>query len=120
MEDLVLAHEPDIAWLIALWIAIHGGDPAPEGPVAIDPTTALLATALSRRLQEVRGVGSLTFEALRERLASVGIAVREGEAEISQVEAFEGTRVCTEVPGGRIYCFFVPKVIGPPPGEPGR
>ena len=32
MEELVLAHEPDIAWLIAPWIAIHGWDPAPEVP----------------------------------------------------------------------------------------
>jgi hypothetical protein len=116
VEEIILAHEPDIAWLVALWIAIHGGDPAPEGPIAIDPTTALLATALSSRLQEVHGPGPMTFEALRERLESAGIAVQGPDASF----AFEGTRVCTEVPGGRIYCFIIPKVTGPPPGEPGR
>jgi len=29
LVNLVLAHEPDPAWLIALWLAIHGGDPVP-------------------------------------------------------------------------------------------
>ena len=29
-KELVLAHEPDAAWIIALWKAIHTGDPAPE------------------------------------------------------------------------------------------
>ena len=29
-REIVLAHEPDAAWIIALWKAIHGGDPAPE------------------------------------------------------------------------------------------
>jgi hypothetical protein len=64
----------------------------------------------------------MTLDALRERLEAAGIAVREGGADAPQVEtfAFEGTRVCTRVPGGRIYCFVVPKVTGPPPGEPGR
>jgi hypothetical protein len=28
--NIVLAHEPDAAWIIALWKAIHGGDPSPE------------------------------------------------------------------------------------------
>jgi hypothetical protein len=121
VEDFVVAQEPDIAWLIALWIAIHGGDPAPEGPIPIDPTTALLAAALSTRLQEVRGVGSMTFEALRKGLESVGIAVREGEAGGPQIKEFEGTRVCTQVGGGRVYCFVVPRVTGPSTGgEPGR
>jgi hypothetical protein len=26
-----LAHDLDAGWLIALWLLIHGGDPAPEG-----------------------------------------------------------------------------------------
>jgi hypothetical protein len=30
LVNLVLAHEPDPAWLIALWLAIHGGDPVPS------------------------------------------------------------------------------------------
>jgi len=30
MPDLVADHAPDIQWIIALWLAIHGGDPAPQ------------------------------------------------------------------------------------------
>src|ERR1022692_2176178 len=33
-KEIVLAHEPDAAWIIALWKAIHGGDPAPEAVAA--------------------------------------------------------------------------------------
>ena len=120
MEDLIFTHEPDIAWLIALWIAIHRGDPAPEAPIAVDPTTTLLATALSTRLQEVHGVSSMTFESVRAGLEKIGVAAREEKAQTFETTAFEGTRVCTQVPGGRIYCFVVPRVTAPPPGEPGR
>jgi hypothetical protein len=28
---IVLAHELDVAWIIALWLAFHDGDPVPEG-----------------------------------------------------------------------------------------
>ena len=31
--EIEFAHELDISWLIALWFAIHGGDPSPEGGV---------------------------------------------------------------------------------------
>ena len=51
-----LAHAQDPAWLIALWLAIHGGDPAPiEGVVSqeIQEGAALRAiAALSEALDQ--------------------------------------------------------------------
>jgi hypothetical protein len=30
MKPIVAIHRNDPQWIIALWLAIHGGDPAPE------------------------------------------------------------------------------------------
>ena len=30
MRPIVATHKKDIEWIISLWLAIHGGDPAPE------------------------------------------------------------------------------------------
>ena len=65
----------DIAALIALWIAIHGGDPPPK-EVKVDETAVLIAAALDRHLANtIEGVGSEGgVEAqMDERLKSFGI-----------------------------------------------
>lgn len=46
LKEIELAHELDASWLIALWFAIHGGDPSPEGMV-------------SRELQEGAALGAI-------------------------------------------------------------
>ena len=58
--NLVLAHELDPAWLIALWLAVHGGDPVPqtiEQFVVLNALSSLSDTlkdvALQERLNEV-------------------------------------------------------------------
>ena len=33
-HEIMFAHELDAAWIVALWLAIHGGDPAPESVAA--------------------------------------------------------------------------------------
>ena len=76
--EIVDIHVQDISWLIALWLAIHGGDPAPEGPVRIDETTALVAAALSARLTEING-GAVTGAALSERLGTVRVEPGAGQ-----------------------------------------
>jgi hypothetical protein len=67
--------ELDIASLIALWIAIHGGDPSPSEVRVEDETAILIAAALDRRLativQEAGREGPTTT--LEERLKSVRI-----------------------------------------------
>jgi hypothetical protein len=45
-RQIVGIHVKDIEWIIALWFAIHGGDPAPEHLSPAQTQTA--ATALIR------------------------------------------------------------------------
>jgi hypothetical protein len=67
--------ELDVASLIALWLAIHGGDPAPSEIVVNDKTAALIAAALDSQLADT--VESAPREdrtgRLKERLKSFGI-----------------------------------------------
>lgn len=55
LKPIVGIHKKDIEWIISLWIAIHGGDPAPE----ISPQKAELAATevilgLAARLSPAR------------------------------------------------------------------
>jgi len=50
LVNLVLAHKPDPAWLIALWLAIHGGDPVPE--VINEFVTLNVLSSLANTLRE--------------------------------------------------------------------
>jgi hypothetical protein len=123
LEEIVLAHEPDIAWLIALWLAIHGGDSLSQELTDVDETSVLLAAALSSHLADRHSRGAVTLDGVSERLAAAGIQMRGGAAAQPQFEAAVaqgGRRLCITLPGGRTYCFVVPTVKGPPPGEPGR
>jgi hypothetical protein len=62
-----LAHEPDVAWIIALWKAIHGGDPSPEATA--DESSALMAAALASHLEEIEGASTKTsFERVQKGL----------------------------------------------------
>ncbi len=78
LEDLLRAHEPDVAWMVALWIGIHGGDSGPgrRVDVLVDETTTLLAAALSARLSEVHGLGPVSHVEVAERLGRAGLVVR--------------------------------------------
>jgi hypothetical protein len=121
-EDRLFAHEQDIAWIVALWKAIHWGDPSPErNVVEIDETGGLIAAALVSHLAASEHVGLLAPNELHERLAAFGIRFVGDDAD-APVEADKAGShtVCTKVPGGRLYCFKVHSVSGPPPGEPGR
>ena len=50
LVKLILAHELDPAWLIALWFAIHGGDPAPQ--VINEFVTLNVLSSLANTLHE--------------------------------------------------------------------
>jgi hypothetical protein len=67
--------ELDVASLIALWLAIHSGDPAPSEIVVDDKTAALIAAALDSQLANT--IESAPREdrtaRLEERLRSFGI-----------------------------------------------
>jgi hypothetical protein len=65
-----LAHELDAAWIIALWLAIRGGDPSPE--VVAARAVAVLAQHLNGTAQQ-----PFTFEALKARFGKLGVTVTE-------------------------------------------
>jgi hypothetical protein len=72
--QLVLAHELDVAWIIALWLAVHHGDPYPEGisKATQSEQTEVLVRALSGHLQTVTNVDSAQIV---EKLAKLGMDV---------------------------------------------
>ena len=114
VRPIYLAHELDAAWIIALWLAIHGGDPAPE---------VIAAQAIAALAQYVNGTRqqTFTFEELKTQFAKLGVGVTEREREASASAKpqllmaqegddrrefrvhqycfkFEGSTICTELP----------------------
>lgn len=114
VRPIYLAHELDAAWIIALWVAIHGGDPAPE---------VVAAQAIAALAQYVNGTRqrAFTLEELKTQFARLGVVVteREREAGLSAKPQllmaqegddhpdfrvhqycfkFEGSTICTELP----------------------
>lgn len=117
--ERVAAHELDLAWIIALWLAIHGGDSGDRVVAEIDDETLEAGFAFLDRLEATRDTADLEEEELHTRLANAGLhrTSEQGEAAPRIELAEEGSVICTRVPGGRMYCFHVPKVTGPPPGD---
>jgi hypothetical protein len=75
MPASVLERELDVAAIIALWFAIHGGDPGPVEVTVDDETVALVAAALDHQLASRHGEPHQTRAQLEERLNSLGIEV---------------------------------------------
>lgn len=112
MGPIYLAHELDAAWIIALWLAIHGGDPAPD---------VIAAQAIAALAQYVNGTRqeTFTFEQLKGQFAKLGVVVTEREKEVESSKGpqlqlkgdderdyrvhqycfkFEGSTICAELP----------------------
>jgi hypothetical protein len=107
------AHELDAAWIIALWLAIHGGDPRPE---------VIAAQAVAATAHYVNGTGRpfFGFEQLRALFGQLGVTVTERtKHDVSSVSTqsqkphdgeareflthqycfkFEGSTTCTKIP----------------------
>lgn len=45
VKPIVATHVKDIEWIISLWFAIHGGDPAPEVQGQLNEKQAQVAAA---------------------------------------------------------------------------
>jgi|ERR1041385_4634627 len=102
LQHRVLAHELDAAWIIALWKAIHGGDPAPER-VAVEAIAAL-----SQYLKDSES--NFTFQQMEKQFGNLGIQVTQGEqVEARKVEQgpqvphqycfkFKGQTICIQLP----------------------
>ncbi len=102
-----LADEFDAAWIVALWSAVHAGDPRPE------VVAARAIAVLNGKAHQ-----SFTFEALKEQFGKLGVTVTEsathedrlaqsqlqndGEAREFWIRPycfkFEGSTLCTELP----------------------
>lgn len=113
MRPVYLAHELDAAWIIALWLAIHGGDPAP------DVIAAQAIAALAQYVNEARQE-TFTFEQLKSQFGKLGVVVTEREQEVDSSKGpqlqlkgdgderehrvhqycfkFEGSTICAELP----------------------
>lgn len=77
IREIYLAHELDAAWIIALWKAIHGGDPGPEEIAA--QAIAALAQYVAPPAQ-----ASFSFNELKEQFGKLGVQVSERAGEASQ------------------------------------
>ena len=96
----------DIAWIIALWIAIHGGDPGPE---ISDEVAEFAARALVAQLQERYPGRARDAAAVKERLARLGISTVPRKAEPGRDIAAEGepkTSQCISIDAfGDVICL---------------
>lgn len=106
-SEFVLAHEPDAAWIIALWKAIHGGDPSPE---------AVAAGVIGVMAPYLRGFGGgLTTQQLEQGFESLGVQVTLPHTE-SRSEPLQSIprQYCFKFQGKTI-CITLPTVKAPPP-----
>lgn len=101
IREIYATHELDAAWIIALWKAIHGGDPSPEQVAA--QAIAALAQYLTAPAES-----EFTFTELKTQFAKLGVQVTEAAKE----EAATGSkpRLALSATGEREfrihqYCF---------------
>jgi hypothetical protein len=115
LASIRFAHELDAAWIIALWKAIHGGDPAPE-QIMVEAIAALSGTLVGHT---AAGPAESSFEKLQARLKEIGVdfQAQAGERAAVSAESFVGRTYCVIFKGQRI-CFTLPKpFVWPPPGH---
>jgi hypothetical protein len=116
VHDVQLAHELDASWLIALWLAIHGGDPPPiEGqlvPGELQEAAALgaieaLTVALDAKTREavhqaiapqLRKSPLKTVDAKTEaaRLKALGFRITEYADEHAHAHAHSHTKTTSK------------------------
>ncbi|KXU84033.1 hypothetical protein CI15_26365 [Paraburkholderia monticola] len=82
-----LGHALDAGWLMALWLAIHGGDPPPqEQVIGENESLDLSALALVARLSELYPEADKTPGAALANLAKLGFKVTVTMADDSKVQ----------------------------------
>ena len=121
-KHLVLAHELDAAWIIGLWLAIHGGDPSPIelSAEAVERVVESVLTA-THATKEVQA-RPVSFEHLQSTLKAMNIEVTRGtgaagvraEAATTESHANRERQYCFKYKGNT-YCITLPSVKGPPP-----
>jgi len=95
----------DAATLVALWLAIYGGDPPPE-PVEVSPATALATTGLVAQLRSEFGPSAapLSDEKLAARLRRLGLELQLSDRTRTEVTADLYEIVCVKGPDGAPGC----------------
>ena len=124
-RELYLAHTLDVAWIIALWHWIHGGDPVRDGVTA--QTTELMARALVGHLSDRKDeVAKDIIEKLGQLGIKVTVKLGDQQKEIRTTQEFhdrmtqkqEGNRPipCMSIINGHPVCW-TPIVELFPPGK---
>ena len=100
-REIVLTHENDPAWIMALWKAIHGGDPSSE---------MIAASVIKAMAPYLAGAAqALTAQQLAAGFASLGAKVAAPQVEMLEEPQqpqrprqycfqFEGKTICIELP----------------------
>ncbi len=104
-RELYFAHTLDVAWIIALWHWIHGGDPMREGINA--QTTELMARALVGHLSNGKAESP---KDIIEKLGQLGIkvTVRSGNEQTETKTTKEFHERMTQQEGNRpIPCMSI-------------
>jgi hypothetical protein len=70
--EIVLAHDLEADWIIALWLYIHGGDPGPEE----NQLTGLLAKSFATQMRERFPQLTRDPVAIVQKLNRLGITVK--------------------------------------------
>ena len=115
--EVYLARELDAAWIIALWKAVHGGDPSPE---------TVAAEAIAALAQYLSGAEySLSFPRIEKELAYLGIQVTESNEIANSAKGNESVAKSKEEGqllrqyrfqiGEQVICVQLPKVPQPRP-----
>jgi hypothetical protein len=47
-RDIVATHKNDPQWIISLWLAIHGGDPGPDGIISARESQVIAVNAIKQ------------------------------------------------------------------------
>lgn len=97
------AHMADIAWIIALWYAIHGGDPPPS-EILVDSETVEMAAALVDHLfatSSQQEEAAFTYQSLQERFQARGFPLA--------MVVSPGGEYCVSTQYGLALCIKLPR-----------
>jgi hypothetical protein len=113
-RELYFAHTLDVAWIIALWHWIHGGDPVRDGVTA--QTTELMARALVGHLSDRKAeVPKDIIEKLGQLGIKVTVKLGDQQTEIKTTKEFHDRMTqkqgenrpipCMSIINGRPVCW---------------
>ena len=101
VRNFVFAHEPDAAWIIALWFHVYGGDPSIERIAA--SAVAALAPYLKTSPESFTGKQvAAGFEALGVKVTQPVVEELSEPGQTPQPRQycfkFQGKTICTTLP----------------------